>query len=170
MKIRMLVAVALIFALFLILPDVGQSASKILTPDQVLSPEKSVTEYGGYVFVLGRWKKTLGNSTFSNPPRINTVSISCNPQTMICEEIIAGLVTQHEMGSLDKPLLVSTNNSYRIIDWKNNIIRAVYAAFVADFELRISVKDKAVERRWRETKARGSETSDPKNYQNWILE
>jgi hypothetical protein len=41
---------------------------------------------------------------------------------------------------------------------------------VADLELRLSLSDLSVERSFRETKARGDDTADPKNAGHWVLE
>jgi hypothetical protein len=59
---------------------------------------------------------------------------------------------------------------YSILDWSDETIRAKYAARVADFELKISLKDGFTERSFRETKARGFEKSDPNVFETWILE
>jgi hypothetical protein len=91
---------------------------------------------------------------------------------MTCREIIAEVLTKKEAADFkfDNPHLFVDDTTYEIITWSNDVITARYMARVADFELKISIKDKFAERRWRETKARGVETSDPKNFGQWILE
>jgi len=161
--------VALLLALLFIFPVVGWSDT-VLTPEQVQSQFKSVTATDNSVFVQGRWKRTGGNKTYSKPPLINTVAITCDKKSMTCRETIAELLTPQEISGFEKPQLFIDENTYQILDWTDDIIRSVYLSPVADFELIISIKDDAAERSWRETKARGNETSDPENYENWTLE
>jgi len=144
-----------------------------ITPDQIHSAGKSINEYEDNVIVQGRWKKIAGTRDFCQIPIINTVYIVCDKQTMTCYENIAELVTPHEeplFKDLNRCVLQSIQFEYKIIDWSDGIIRAKQEALVGDFELRISIKDKTAERSWRETKARGSETSDPSIYENCVLE
>jgi len=138
--------------------------------DQIESISKDIRSIENYVFVKGRWKRTAGNTTLKKPPRINTVSITCDKNSMTCKEIIAELVTPAEESVFKTKQLFIDETTYKIVDWSNEIIHAKYAAPVADFELRISIKDGLAERRWRETKARGSKTSDPNIYAQWTLE
>jgi hypothetical protein len=162
-------SLALFLVLFLGWP-LYLGAQCVLGPEQVESHFKSITSYENYVVVHGRWKRTAGNTTFHKPPRINTVFITCDKDTMTCKEIIAELVTPQEESMFDKPQLYIDENTYRVIDWTNDTVRATFGALVADFEIRISVKDRIAERHWRETKARGAKTSDARNFENWILE
>jgi hypothetical protein len=167
---RITVAVASLFILVLSSHVAGQG-KLLLAPDQVKSHFKSITATDNdYVFVHGRWKRTAGNTTLNKPPRINTVAVTCDKKIMTCKEIIAMLVTPQEEFMFEEPQLYVEETIYRVIDWANDTIRATYGAPVADFELRISVRDKMAERHWRETKAYGRDTSDAKNFENWILE
>lgn len=138
--------------------------------DQIESPIKNFQTSEGFVAIQGRWKRTDGN--FFRPHRINTTSITCDRSTMICREIIAEVLIKKEAAEFkyDNPRLFIDDTTYEIITWSNDVITARYLAPVADFELKISIKDQFAERHWRETKARGVETSDPKNFGQWILE
>jgi hypothetical protein len=138
--------------------------------DQIMSASKGFSSIDKHVFVQGRWKRTGGNVKLNIPPRINTISITCDKNSMTCKEIIASVVTPQEEPLFEKPELFIAETIYQIVDWSNDVIIAKYEAPVANFELRISLKDKLAERRWRETKARGSKTSNPNNYLQWILE
>jgi len=137
--------------------------------DQIRSQSNSILSFGNQVVVKGRWKRINGTVKLNKPPIINT-TITCDKLTMTCREIIAGVVTPEEVELFKKPYLFVEETPYKIINWANGIINAKHEAIAADFELRISLKDEFVERRWRETKSRGSNTSDPKNYEHWILE
>lgn len=139
--------------------------------NQIESPMKNIMSNKGYVNIQGRWKKISGNYSFGLP-RINTVNLTCEKETMTCKETIAELVSPKEepIFNFKKPQLFIFETTYEIITWTDEIIYAKYSAPVADFELTISIKDNLAERHWRETKARGVETSNPKNYGYWILE
>lgn len=168
--IRSSFAIALFINLSLILVDTGHG-EPVITQDIIESHFKWISSNGNYVFVKGRWKRSGGNTTFHKPPRINTVHITCDKKAMVCKEIIAMLVTPQETSWFDKPHLLIDETSYKIVDWSvDKVIRATHAAGVADFELRISIQDEFAERHWRETKARGSNTSNPSKFENWILE
>ncbi len=158
-----------LFATLFILP-VSVMGETVIVPDQVDTYSKNIYESGDFVFVYGRWKRVAGNRTLNKPPLINSVSITCDRQKSICEETIAEFVTAQDEPMLDNPKLLIDKTTYRINDWRNGTIRATHGAHVADFELRISVSDEIAERHWRETKARGSATSDPRVFANWILE
>ncbi|MGE4545398.1 MAG: hypothetical protein AB7D06_14950 [Pedobacter sp.] len=141
-----------------------------ITPDQVDSYVKNISESGDFVFAYGRWKRVSGNRSLNKPPQINSVFIACDRQKNICEETIAELVTAQDEAMFDNPKLLIDKTTYRINDWRNGTIRATHGAHVADFELRISISDEIAERHWRETKSRGSATSDPRVFANWVLE
>jgi hypothetical protein len=87
---------------------------------------------------------------------------------MACEENIAVLATPQDTPPGNTLYVLSTQ--YKIISWSNDIINARYEAPVAEFELKISVRDEFAERTFRETKARGSETANPNIYAHWVLE
>lgn len=162
-------SIALLTYLVLGYPIGGHAES--ITSLQVESHFKSVKMLDGdHVTVKGRWERTNGNVTLHKPPRINTVSITCDKATMTCKEIIAELITPQEGAVFNRPQLYIDENTYKIIDWKGETICAKYSALVADFELRISVRDSLVERSWRETKAQGVTKPNPDNFENWILE
>ena len=165
-------AIALFISLSLILVDTvhGEPA---LTPDKILSHPKKIWTAENYVFVQGRWKSSGGNSRFHKIPQINTFNITCDKEAMVCKEIIAELVTPREesMYDFDKPLLLIKERTFRVIDWSvDKILHAIYETPPANVELRISIQDALAERHWRETKARGAHLSNPKYFENWILE
>lgn len=142
--------------------------------DQIFTDLKSITITKNYVLVKGRWKKYAENkkADMNKPPRVNTVSITCNKNTMICFEAIAGIVTpkDHKMGGSSTFLKIEEIN-YRILKWSNDIIVAKNAeSRVSDFILRISLQDKTAERYRGETKARGCESCDPEIFERWIIE
>ena len=135
--------------------------------DEIRSPGKRVQLYDYLVIVEGRWKQTAssGSKTLA---RINSAYVICNKLSMTCEENTAVLETPQE----DPPtnLLYIINITYKISEWSEDIIKARHEAPVADFDLRISVRDKFAERSFRETKARGSETANPNVFGHWVLE
>jgi hypothetical protein len=75
--------------------------------NQIESPPKNIRSIENSVFVQGRWEKTADSRTgnFNKPPQINSVSITCDKNSMTCKEIIAELVVPEEMfykkGSLE---------------------------------------------------------------------
>jgi hypothetical protein len=139
--------------------------------DQILSPLKHIGSVGDSVFVQGRWKRTPDSSKTSiGPAQINTVYITCDKESMACEEVWAEVLTPNDAFYAKTKTLMVHELTYSIVKWSNEIIHATYTAPVADFELRISVKDAVAERHWRETKARGSDTADPNLYTHYILE
>ena len=168
--IRSSFAIALFISLSLILVDTvhGEPA---LTPDKIQSDLKRINTVGNNVFVKGRWKSLGGNSRYHKIPQLNTVRITCYKEAMICKEIIAKLVTPLEESMFDTPRLSIRERTYRVIDWSvDKILHAIYETPAANFELKISVQDALAERHWRETKARGSDTSNPNLFENWALE
>ena len=148
----------------------SSQADSNLVADDVLSPSKRFVLADNYAFIEGRWKRTEGTSRLIRMATINTVSITCDKMSMTCRETVAQLVTPKDEPWVGKPSLFIYETTYRIIDWSDHTIYAKYSAPVADFELKISIKDKFAERRRRETKARGAETSDPNMFENCTLE
>lgn len=146
-----------------------QAESKLVV-ENIKSPDKRLQLVDNYAFIEGRWKRAEGTSKLIRMVRINTVSITCDKMNMTCRETIAQLVTTKDEPWVGNPLLFIDQILYRIFDWSDQTIYAKYSAPVADFELKISIKDKFAERRRRETKARGAETSDPNIFENCTLE
>lgn len=162
-------AVVLLLGLVVMWPFVGECAQRF-EPNEIKSQQKSITPIDNHLFLKGRWKRTSVKSIFGKPPIINTVSIACDKQTMSCKETIAELVTTQDVKEFEAPWLLIDETIYRIVDWSDQTVRAVHQAQVADIELRISIRDGVAERHWIETRSRGSETSNPKNAENWVLE
>ena len=159
-----------LLCLGLVWPQLGQSEPSFST-DEIQSQFKSIHSAGNQVFVTGRWKRTKGTVKLNKPPIINTTTITCDKLSMTCREIIAGVIIPREEPKLfEEPHLFVEETNYQIINWSDGIISAKHEAPIADFELRISLKDNFAERKFRETKARDSSTSDPKNYESWELE
>jgi hypothetical protein len=134
--------------------------------DDIRSPTKRIESLDNWVIVEGRWKQTTTSD--SKLARINSTYIVCDKLSMICEENTAVLATPQ-----DNPpgnLLYILNLKYNISQRSGDIIKASYTAPVADFELKIFLRDKFAERSFRETKARGSETADPNVFGHWVLE
>ena len=152
--------------MFLILLASFLSFLPTCSKDEIRSPKKRIELSDYLVFVQGRWKQTA--SSGSKLARINTTYVICNKLSMTCEENTAALATPQD----DPPanLLYIVNITYKINEWSEDIIKARHEAPVADFELRISVRDKFAERSFRETKARGSETANPNVFGHWVLE
>ena len=138
--------------------------------DRIDSDSKDIRLIQNSVLAKGHWKHTGGTSRLKAPAKVNSVSITCNKASMTCREVLVELVTPGEEPMLKNKRLFIHEKAFTIVDWSDEIIQAKYAAPVADFELRISIKDSLAERRWRETKARGSETADPNLYAQWTLE
>lgn len=138
--------------------------------DTVISVRKLIRGDNNDVHVMGRWRVTGASARYSKLSKINTVSITCSRQLGVCREAIAELVSPEENElSRGKELRV-IDFVYNIVEWSDQTIHAKHPAPVADIELRVSVKDKFAERRFRETKARGVDTSDPNIFVNWVLE
>jgi hypothetical protein len=138
--------------------------------DRIYSISKNISTIDNSVFVTGRWKTVSSAKKHTSPAQINTVSISCHKDSMTCREVLAQLVTPNDEPSWKTKSLTVIEFTYSIANWSDEVIYATYAASVADFELRISVKDKVAEKRCRETKSRGSDTADPNLYYHLIVE
>lgn len=137
--------------------------------NDIRSPRKSIKKVDEFVLAEGRWKALSGTNA-RIISRINFTSITCDLKNKACSEIISLVQNPKENNLYTKPVLYSIKITYQITDWTNDIIIAKWDAPVADVELKISLKDSFAERSYRETKARGDETSNPKVYGKWVLE
>lgn len=133
------------------------------------SPPKNIKKMENFIFVEGRWKALPGTKP-SIISKINFTSITCNRNSMTCKEIESFVFTPKEQPILKDNLLYNEEFTYQILDWTNDIIKAKREAPVADVEIIVSLKDNFAEKSFRETKARGSETSNPDIYGKWVLE
>ena len=168
MKIRQVILACIVVLSLMMTWSKAGKAEPPLETGQIESYTKLIFSVDNYVIVQGRWKTTAGNlKTLS---RINATHIVCDKHSMTCKEIIAVVKTPQEEPLFKKPQLFLGETIYIIVDWSNDIISAKYEGPVADVELRISLRDKFAERRFRETKARGIKSADPNNYEQWILE
>ena len=137
--------------------------------NNIESPRKSIVKVDEYVFAEGRWKALPGTKA-RIISRINFTSITCDRNNSTCKEIISHVYAPKESRLYENSILYSQNFTYQITDWTNDLIKAKWDAPVADVEITISLKDNFAEKSFRETKARGSETSNPDIYGKWVLE
>ena len=135
---------------------------------------KKVGEFKGYVVAEGHWRRMSGRTIQAKLPLLNATYIACDKQAKTCNEATAALYTPEDTlpgaGIRTLPSLSVLVLEYKIIDWSEGVIRAKSEGFEADIELRISVKDQFAERSFRETKAHGSDKSDPNIFESWMLE
>jgi hypothetical protein len=138
--------------------------------ENVDSPKRKVDTVGrSYVTFEGRWR-TISESGSRSIPRLNTAVGYCEKATMTCNENIAKLYSKDEWPGHPNGFLRVAGTDFKVIEWSKDRIIARYEAPVADLELRISLSDGSAERSFRETKARGSDTADPKIAGHWVLE
>jgi len=156
----------LIAIIFIFLLGLMYACSEI---DKISSPPKEIRLIDNYVFVQGRWKKTT-KTNYHKLSRINSTYITCDKKSMTCKENTAVLVTPEDEPESKLRTLYIVDLTYQIINWSDDIINSKSEGPVADFEIKISLRDKFAERSFRETKARGSETANPNVYEHWILE
>jgi hypothetical protein len=142
-----------------------------LNPAEIVLPTKGVTPLGPNVIVAeGHWRQTKWAGLIAIPA-INAVHIECIKHESVCREIRADLFT-----SLDEHrfppsrLIVHNPQEFRVLSWSDGSVVARDEAPVADVDLRISTKDGVVEKSYRETKARGSQTADPNIWRMYVLE
>lgn len=138
--------------------------------NDIRSPRKNIQKVDDYVFVEGRWKALSVTTVVGKISNVNFTSITCDLKNRTCTEIISLVQNPKENRLYEKPMLYSLKFTYQITDWTNDIIKAKWDAPVADVEIQISLKDNLAEKSYRETKARGSETSNPDIYGKWVLE
>jgi len=145
-----------------------QSCSKA---DTIHSIPKVISIEKDYVLLEGKWEQTSKKIklTFPTISKINSTQILCFRQSMQCVESEAKVITPEESEMLKESLLTVDRFEYQIIEWSDTLLRAKREAAVADVELRVSFADKSAEKSFRETKARGAETSNPEVSGYWIL-
>jgi len=154
----------MIFVIFIISLLIGCSDL-----NDIRSPRKNIRKAENLVFASGRWKALPGTSA-KIISKINFTSITCDHSNKTCEENISLVRDPKEDTMYKNHMLFSHNFTYQITDWTNDIIKAKYEAPVGNAEITISLKDNFAEKSWRETKARGSESSNPDIYGKWVLE
>lgn len=138
--------------------------------NDIRSPRKSINKVDEFVLAEGRWKALSGTNA-RIISKINFTSITCDRNNMTCNETISYVYAPKEHGRTDDNYkLYSLDFTYQVTDWTNDIIKAKFNAPVADTEITISLKDNFAEKSYRETKARGEETSNPEIYGKWVLE
>lgn len=134
----------------------------------IQSIPKTISIKKDFILIEGRWEKTTKGYSHIIP-KINSTSIICDKNSMTCVEREAMVITPQERSLLKESLLDVQEFEYQIIEWSDSLVRAKREAPVADVEIRISLKDESVEKSFRETKARGSETANPNVFGHWIL-
>jgi hypothetical protein len=148
----------------------GEVAQTLNSCRSKLAPLQIDTDKG-FVRFEGRWR-TVSNSGSETAgiPRLNTAEGLCIRATMSCSENIAKLYNPSEWPGRPNGFLRVANTEFKVIEWSPARVVARYEAPVADIELRISLMDHSVERSFRETKARGSESANSKIARHWVLE
>ena len=156
----------------------AEGADRKSLSEQIRTPQKMIKKLSvDEVLIWGHWKKIASKASSPNLAQINATQVLCDKQEQVCKEATAELYTSEDrlfvppfMGVVSSPSIMASYLEYRILDWSDNTIKAKYEGPIADIELKISVKDNFAERSFRETKARGSETSDPNIFYIWTLE
>jgi hypothetical protein len=148
--------------------------------NEVSSPAKQVHYNEEYISFTGRWSTLTDTGSFILIPKINTIDAYCERASMTCNESIALLYSPEEIDQ--KPVvsysgastgdgnLFVISQTYNIVDWTPKYIRATAETRVADIELIIWLSNETVEKRYRETQARGNEMSDPSIFRHWVLQ
>jgi hypothetical protein len=139
----------------------------------ISTAQKRITVMGGgaYVTVGGTWRRTSTRPSI-NTPTINTISIECDRARHVCEEYMAKVLqpTDDPAGNLGVRYLFVDKTVFRVLEWSSIVIEARAEYRAADIDLRISLADQTVERRFRETGARGAQGADPLRVDQWVLE
>ena len=142
--------------------------------DQIVTPPKTIKRVDQVVFVKGKWKEYAGNQKLdrNKPPLIHAVSITCDKDTMICREVIAGIVQTEDHRSNGRTAFLNIEEKdYRIGQWSDDIIVAKHIeSDDSKFEIRISLKDETAERYFTETKPRACAVCDPEGFEWWVME
>ncbi len=137
--------------------------------DGISSPSKNIFRANNQILLEGRWSETTQGGT-RIIPKINTTTINCNKNNMICVETIAKLTTPKDSKLFENKLLFIQEFRYKILSWNDNTIVAKREAPVADVLISISIDDNHADKSFRETKARGNSSADSDNSYRWVLE
>ena len=116
--------------------------------DSIRSPLKNIKARDKEVFVEGRWNALPGTKP-GIIPKLNFTSISCNYDSMTCDEIEALVFTTKDDPSIKDSLLYTQRFYYQITRWDDGIIKAKRDAPVADIEITVSLKDNFAEKSFR---------------------
>jgi hypothetical protein len=139
----------------------------------VLFPPKQVYATYYVAYSQGHWRQ-IRFGVAQRIPVLNAVSIRCIKHENTCAEVRAELDSP-----LDKPATFGENvrlgieqpEIFDVQSWSaDDTILAKQELDWADVELRISTRDKTVEKTYRETRARGSSTANPSIVHVWVLE
>jgi hypothetical protein len=123
----------------------------------------------GNVYLEGRWKEIAETSRYKMIPKHNSISILCDKKAGVCTETQALLVIKKDNPLIPSALLYPEQFTYLVTEWSDATIKAERKPRAADVEIRISLTDKSAEKSYRETKARGADSSNPDVVGNWIL-
>lgn len=135
------------------------------------SPPKSIQVLdNGNVYLEGRWKRISSETSYKIVPKYNTVYILCDKKSGVCTETEALLMRKEDNPIISNSLLYPQQFTYAITEWSDSVVRAERRPRAADVEIRISLADKSAEKSFRETSARGAESSNPNVSGHWILE
>jgi hypothetical protein len=130
-----------------------------------------VSNHGRNISIEGKWRSIALRPSLL-VPRVNAVSIYCDRRALSCRQIVAKLIQKADdpLGSVDRRHLFLMEQEFRVLEWSESVVVARANPRAADIELRISLKDLAVELTVRETGARGAIGSDPNLVGHWVLD
>ena len=138
--------------------------------DEPRTLPKRITSANGKVEASGRWVVTTRlNSSAPLLARLNSIEIVCDKAQGICHEAIAVLYTGEDVPQMSGQFLTASFSEYKITRWDALGITATSAKPVADVEIQIDLKAGIATFRHQETKARGSQTANPKLVLVWEL-
>lgn len=135
--------------------------------DKISSPPKSIKKIDKIVYAEGRWNP-IPDAKIKFIAKINSVSITCDNRTMICEEIQSFVYTPKNEPQLNKYLLYNLKTTYVIDRWVDNLIRARKTP-IADTQITISLKDNISEKIYCETEC-ADVTNDNAIFNKLVLE
>jgi hypothetical protein len=125
---------------------------------------------GATIIAEGSWRR-VSKQRSVHVPDVNSVRIECRRGSGICDEYIAKLITPDDSPDvkIETTALFMMKEQYQIVEWSGHTVLARADPRATDVELRVSLGDHVVERRSRETGARGAEGADPTRVEHWIL-
>lgn len=118
-----------------------------------------------WISAQGRWKKQAG--TFSRTPSLNSVQIMCDLGAGVCREVRAVLTSRADEDFRPPQFMFALTDDYNVLSFSDGVLRARSETDAFDIDLTIWLKEKLVEKNWRETRTRGNLTADPNN---WLME
>ena len=137
--------------------------------NDIKSLPKNFQILNGKVYIEGKWKELASTAHYKIIPKYNSVSIICSRETSVCIENQALLITKNDNAIVPYNFLYPEQFTYNVTEWSDTVVKAERNPLVADVEIRISLVDKSVEKSFRETQARGSNSANSNIVGNWIL-